>query len=39
MVRGAAAFRSFVLTLLDGAEVEAPTEFRDEMVSWLEALA
>ena len=39
MVRDAAAFRSFVLTFLDGAEVVAPTGFRDEMVSWLEALA
>ena len=39
MVRDVAAFRSFVLTFLDGAEVVAPTGFRDEMVSWLEALA
>jgi predicted DNA-binding transcriptional regulator YafY len=39
MVRDAAAFRSFVLTFLDGAEVVAPTGFRDEMVAWLEALA
>jgi predicted DNA-binding transcriptional regulator YafY len=39
MVRDAVAFRSFVLTFLDGAEVVAPTGFRDEMVAWLEALA
>ena len=39
MVRDAVAFRSFVLTFLDGAEVVAPTWFRDEMVAWLEALA
>ena len=39
MVRDAVAFRSFVLTFLDGAEVVTPTEFRDEMVAWLEALA
>ena len=38
MVRDAAAFRSFVLTFLDGAEIVAPTWFRDEMVDWLEAL-
>ena len=39
MVRDAAAFRSFVLTFLDGAEVVTPPGFRDEMVAWLEALA
>ena len=39
MVRDAVAFRSFVLTFPDGAEVVAPTWFRDEMVSWLEARA
>ena len=38
MVRDTAAFRSFVLTFLDGAEIVAPTWFRDEMVAWLEAL-
>ena len=38
MVRDAAAFRSFVLTFLDGAEIVAPTWLRDEMVDWLEAL-
>jgi len=38
MIRDAAAFRSFVLTFLDGAEIVAPTWLRDEMVDWLEAL-
>lgn len=32
------AFRSFVLTFLDHAEVLGPAELRDEMVAWLEAL-
>ena len=39
MVREPDAFRSFVLTFLDGAEVLEPAWFRDEMVAWLEALA
>lgn len=33
------AFRSFVLGLLDGAEVVAPPELRDEMRAWLGAVA
>ncbi len=33
------AFRSFVLGLLDAAEVVAPPELRDEMRAWLEELA
>lgn len=33
------AFRSFVLGLLDHAEVIGPPEIRDEMTSWLGALA
>jgi proteasome accessory factor B len=33
------AFRSFVLGLLDGAEVVSPPELRDEMRAWLAALA
>jgi proteasome accessory factor B len=32
------AFRSFVLTFLDHAEVLGPPELRDEMVAWLEAM-
>ena len=32
-------FRSFVLGLLDHAEVVSPPEVRDEVVSWLEAIA
>ena len=39
MVRDAVAFRSFVLTFLDGAEVVEPIWFRDEVVAWLEALS
>lgn len=35
-VRNREAFRSFVLTFLDGAEVLSPPEFRDDMVHWLE---
>ena len=38
-VRDIAAFRSFVLTFLDGAEILDPPEVRDDMVSWLEGLA
>ncbi|HIM84645.1 MAG TPA: WYL domain-containing protein [Acidimicrobiia bacterium] len=37
-VRNRAAFRSFVLTFLDGAEVLGPRELRDDMTSWLRAL-
>ena len=33
------AFRSFVLGLLDHAEVLAPAELRADMVRWLSALA
>jgi len=33
------AFRSFVLGLLDHAEVVGPPEIREEMTSWLVALA
>jgi predicted DNA-binding transcriptional regulator YafY len=32
------AFRSFVLTFLDHAEVLGPPELRDEVVAWLEAM-
>jgi len=39
LVREPDAFRSFVLTFLDGAEVLEPAWFREEMVAWLEALA
>ena len=38
-VRDVAAFRSFVLTFLDGAEILEPPEVRDDMVAWLEGLA
>jgi proteasome accessory factor B len=38
-VTNRAALRSFVLGLLDRAEVMGPPEVRDEMVDWLEALA
>ena len=38
-VRDLAAFRSFVLTFLDGAEVIEPDEARADMVAWLEAMA
>ena len=38
-VRDIAAFRSFVLTFLDGAEILEPPEVRDDMVAWLEGLA
>ena len=33
------AFRSFVLGLLDHAEVLGPPELRADMVAWLQALA
>ncbi|MDE0927245.1 MAG: WYL domain-containing protein [Acidimicrobiales bacterium] len=32
------AFRSFVLTFLDGAEILGPQELRQDMLDWLEAL-
>jgi predicted DNA-binding transcriptional regulator YafY len=38
-VTNRAAFRSFVLGLLDSAEVLGPPELRDEAVGWLEAMA
>jgi predicted DNA-binding transcriptional regulator YafY len=38
-VTNVAAFRSFVVGLLDGAEVLAPPELRAEVVDWLEQLA
>ena len=34
-----AAFRSFVLTFLEGAEVLGPDDLRREVVEWLEGLA
>ena len=37
-VRNVEAFRSFVLTFLDHAEVLEPAEFRDDMVTWLGAM-
>jgi predicted DNA-binding transcriptional regulator YafY len=37
-VTNTAAFRSFVLGLLDAAEVVAPRELRDEMRTWLDEL-
>ncbi len=38
-VTNRAAFRGFVLGLLDRAEVMGPPEVRDEMVYWLSDLA
>ncbi|NNE74317.1 MAG: WYL domain-containing protein [Acidimicrobiales bacterium] len=38
-VRNPDGFRAMVLTFLDGAEVLGPPELRDEVISWLEALA
>lgn len=38
-VRNEEAFRSFVLSFLDHAEILEPAELRDDMVRWLEALA
>ncbi len=32
------AFRTFVLGLLEHAEVLAPPELRDDLVEWLQAL-
>jgi proteasome accessory factor B len=33
------AFRTWVLDLLDHAEVLGPDELRDDLVAWLEAMA
>jgi proteasome accessory factor B len=38
-VTNRAAFRSFVLGLLDSAEVLGPPELRAEVVDWLESMA
>ncbi len=38
-VTNTVAFRSFVLGLLDAAEVIGPPALRDEMIGWLEELA
>ena len=38
-VTNLAAFRSFVMGLLDGAEVLSPPELRADVVTWLEQLA
>lgn len=38
-VTNRAAFRSFVLSLLGGAEVLEPAELRDDLVAWLEGIA
>jgi proteasome accessory factor B len=38
-VTNVAAFRSFVVGLLDGAEVLSPAELRADVVAWLEQLA
>ena len=35
-VTNVAAFRSFVMGLLDGAEVLGPPELRDAILAWLE---
>ncbi len=39
VVRNREAFRSFVLTFLDHAELLAPADLRDELISWLEEFA
>lgn len=39
MVVDRIAFRSFVMTLLDHGEVVSPAEVRDDVISWVEALA
>ena len=33
------AFRSFVLTFLEHAEIESPAELRDDLIDWLRELA
>ena len=33
------AFRSFVLTFLEGAEILGPRELRDDLIRWLEGMA
>ena len=38
-VRNVDAFRSFVLSLLDHAEVVEPAELRSDVISWLEAIS
>ena len=38
-VRNPEAFRSFVLSFLDHAEVLEPPELRDGMIRWLESFA
>ncbi len=38
-VRNTDAFRSFVLDLLDHAELEGPPALRDDLVAWLRAVA
>jgi predicted DNA-binding transcriptional regulator YafY len=38
-VRNRVGFRNFVLGFLDHAEVLSPPEFREDMISWLEAAA
>ena len=38
-VTNRAAFRSFVLSFLDHAEVLEPADLRDDLIAWLEALA
>ncbi len=38
-VRDFPAFRGFILTFLDGAEVLGPEEVRADMVAWLEGMA
>jgi predicted DNA-binding transcriptional regulator YafY len=38
-VTNVAAFRSFVVGLLDGAEVLEPPELRADVIGWLERLA
>ena len=38
-VTNVAAFRSFVLGLLDAAEVLGPPAVRDDVRAWLEAIA
>jgi proteasome accessory factor B len=39
VVTNRAALRSFALTFLDHAVIESPPELRDDMITWLEALA